>query len=194
MSRPKAEINPIRAERVKTLIDLLDIKQQEFARLSLQSQQNLSRIINMKCSLTEPTAHAIIAAADRIVDERTAAQAGITPEEYGEHATFRIQWLMGYDDNMTYEDEINNTQHLKDLAADGMWAIIEKSLKKQGKSLRFVHRQGQHVDSTQRLKADCYYSIVDRDGNELKRLSAAEMVKFEMQIQEYCDFLTERKL
>ena len=106
MSRPKTEINPIRAERVKTLIERLNLTQQDFADRIYQSQQNVSRIINLKCALTEETARAIIAAADRIVDERQAAQAGITPEEYGSHCTFRLQWLLGFDDMMTVEDEI----------------------------------------------------------------------------------------
>ena len=83
---------------------------------------------------------------------------------------------------------------VKDLVADSMWWIIEKSLNKEGKSLKFVHRSGQHVDSSQRLRADCYYSIVDRDGNELKRLTALEMVQFEEKIQEYCDFMTGKYL
>lgn len=172
MSRPKTEINPIRAERVKTLIERENITQQQFADRIFQSQQNVSRILNQKSALTEETARAIVTA----------------------FPNYRIEWLLGYDDAPTHESWIDNAQRLKDLAADGMWAIIEKSLNKQGKSLRFVHRQGQHVDATERLKADCYYSIVDREGNELKRLTAVEMVKFEMQIQEYCDFMTERHL
>lgn len=194
MSRQKTEINPIRAERLKILIDRLGIKQNALAKMIFQSQQNISRIIQLKQPLTEETAKDIINAVNRIIDEKQAKQAGITPEEYGHHCTFRLQWLLGYDDSMTQEDWIDNIQRLKDRAADGMWAIIEKSLQKQGKSLRFVHRANEHVDSSKRLKADCYYSIVDQDGNEVKRLTAVEMVRFEMQIQEYCDFITERHL
>lgn len=162
-----------RVTRIKIILEREHITQQDLAD-SLDppmEPQNLSRIMRTG-KVTEKTCRKIVAV----------------------YPKYRIEWLLGYDDYMTIEDLIDGTQRLKDLAADGMWAIIEKSLIKQGKSLKFVHRQGQHVDSSQRLKADCYYSIVDRDGNELKRLTALEMVQFEMQIQEYCDFLTERKL
>lgn len=113
---------------------------------------------------------------------------------------YRLEFLLGYDDDMTFEDVIEHSQLLKDKIADGMWAIIEKSLSRQGKSLRFVHRQndpvyGSHINSTQRLKADCYYSIIDsKTGSEVKRLTALELVQFEQKIQEYCDFMTDRYL
>ena len=160
-----------RVTRIKKILENEQIKQKDLADALDMEPQNFSRFM-ISGKVSEKTCRKIVAL----------------------YPKYRIEWLLGYDDFMTLEDLIDGTQRLKDLAADGMWAIIEKSLIKQGKSLRFVHRKGQHVDSSQRLKADCYYSIVDRDGNELKRLTALEMVKFEMQIQEYCDFLTERKL
>ena len=172
MSRKKTEINPIRAERVKKLIEREGISQIDFANRIFQTQQNVSRIINLKTALTEETARDIVTA---------------FPE-------YRIEWLLGYDDSMTDYEWADNIQNMKDLVADSMWGIIEKSLNKEGKSLKFVHRSGQHVDSSQRLRADCYYSIVDRDGNELKRLTALEMVQFEEKIQEYCDFMTGKYL
>ena len=172
MSRKKTEINPIRAERVKKLIEWEGISQIDFASRIFQTQQNVSRILNLKTALTEETACDIVTA---------------FPE-------YRIEWLLGYDDDMTYFERAENHQHMKDLVADSMWGIIEKSLNKEGKSLKFVHRSGQHVDSTERLRADCYYSIVDREGNELKRLTALEMVQFEQKIQEYCDFITGKYL
>lgn len=172
MSRKKTEINPIRAERVKKLIEREKISQTDFASKIFQTQQNVSRILNLKTALTEETARDIISA---------------FPE-------YRIEWLLGYDNSMTDYEWADNIQNMKDLVADSMWGIIEKSLNKEGKSLKFVHRAGQHVDSSQRLRADCYYSIVDRDGNELKRLTALEMVQFEEKIQEYCDFMTGKYL
>lgn len=174
MSKKRSEINPIRAERVKTILDRENINQQKLADLIFQTQQNVSRILTGKQPLTEDTARQIVEA---------------FPD-----SGYRIQWLLGYDDVMTYNDEISNTWTLQDKAAYGMWAIIEKSLVKQGKSLRFVHRQGEHVDSRQRVRADCYYSIVDQTGNELKRLSSVEMIEFEQKIQEYTDFLTAKYL
>lgn len=172
MSRKKTEINPIRAERVKQLIEREGISQIDFANRIFQTQQNVSRIINLKTALTEETARDIVTA---------------FPE-------YRIEWLLGYDDSMTDYEWADNIQNMKDLVADSMWGIIEKSLNKEGKSLKFVHRTGQHVDSSERLRADCYYSIVDREGNELKRLTALEMVQFEEKIQEYCDFMTGKYL
>ena len=172
MSRKKTEINPIRAERVKQLIEREGISQIDFANRIFQTQQNVSRIINLKTALTEETTRDIVTA---------------FPE-------YRIEWLLGYDDSMTDYEWADNIQNMKDLVADSMWGIIEKSLNKEGKSLKFVHRTGQHVDSSERLRADCYYSIVDREGNELKRLTALEMVQFEEKIQEYCDFMTGKYL
>lgn len=172
MSRKKTEINPIRAERVKKLIEREGISQIDFASRIFQTQQNVSRILNLKTALTEETARDIVTA---------------FPE-------YRIEWLLGYDDSMTDYEWADNIQNMKDLVADSMWGIIEKSLNKEGKSLKFVHRTGQHVDSSERLRADCYYSIVDREGNELKRLTALEMVQFEEKIQEYCDFMTGKYL
>ena len=172
MSRKKTEINPIRAERVKTLIDREGISQKDLADRIFQTQQNVSRILNLKTALTEETAHDIISA---------------FPE-------YRIEWLLGFDDAMTDIEWADNVQEMKDRVADSMWGIIEKSLNKEGKSLKFVHRSGQHVDSSERLRADCYYSVVDREGNELNRLTALEMVQFEQKIQEYCDFMTGKYL
>lgn len=108
---------------------------------------------------------------------------------------YRLEWLLGYSDAMTENDVISNYFLLKDKVADGMWAIIEKSLLSQGKSLRFNHRQNQHVNATERLHADCYYTIVDsKTEEELKRLTPLEMVEFEQKIQEYTDFLTQKFL
>lgn len=173
MSRPKTEINPIRAERIKTLIQREHITQQQLADRIYQSQQNLSRIMTLKSALTEETARAIVTA---------------FPE-------YRLEWLLGYDDNMTLDDWIESGRDMRDVIADGLWGMIERSLSRHGKSLRFVHRQGEHVRADQRARADCYYTIVDQQtGNVLKTLTAVELIQFEKQLQEYCDFITERHL
>ena len=167
MSRKKTEINPIRAERVKLLISREHITQTEFAERIDMTQQNISRIVQLKQPLTEETARRII----------------------GRFPDYRIEWLLGYDDAINYDEWAEKTQYKKDIIADGLWGIIEKSLNKMDKSLRFIHPAGRHYDSSQRLKDGCYYSIVDRDGNELKHLTALEVVRFEEDLQEYCDFL-----
>lgn len=172
MSRQKTEINPIRAERVKILIRREKISQQQLADRIFQTQQNISRIIQKRIPLTEATAQLIVKA---------------FPE-------YRLEWILGYDDSMTFDDWIESSRSARDRIADGIWGMIEKSLSKQGKTLRFVHRQNVHVRADQRARADCYYTIVDQDGAVLKTLTAVELIQFEKQLQEYCDFLTERHL
>lgn len=168
MSRKKTEINPKRAENLKKLIGWQEISQKELGKKINYTQQSVSKIINMKTPLTEETAKEIIK---------------VFPQ-------YRLEWLLGYDEYPTDYDWADGVQNWKDEVADCMWGVIENSLKKQGKSLRFVHRSGEHVDSSYRLRADCYYNVVDCEGNILKKLSAREMVEFEQKIQEYCDFLT----
>lgn len=87
MSRKKTEINPIRAERVKKLIENEKkirgkFTQTEFAKAISQTQQNVSRILNLQTALTEETAQDIVS----------------------KYPEYRIEWLLGYDDFMTKED------------------------------------------------------------------------------------------
>lgn len=161
----------LRVSRIRTLLDREGLKQKDLADALDIEPQNLSRCM-VSGKISEKMCRKIVEC---------------FPE-------YRIEWLLGDDDSMTDIEWADNIQHMKDLVADSMWGIIEKSLNKEGKSLKFVHRSGQHVDSTERLRADCYYSVVDREGNELKRLTALEMVQFEEKIQEYCDFMTGKYL
>lgn len=82
MSRKKTEINPIRAERVKKLIEREKISQVDFASRIFQTQQNVSRILNLKTALTEETARDIVTA---------------FPE-------YNVSWLLGDSDFMLKED------------------------------------------------------------------------------------------
>ena len=161
----------LRVSRIRTLLDREGLKQKDLADALDIEPQNLSRCM-VSGKISEKMCRKIVEC---------------FPE-------YRIEWLLGDDDSMTDIEWADNIQNMKDLVADSMWGIIEKSLNKEGKSLKFVHRSGQHVDSTERLRADCYYSVVDREGNELKRLTALEMVEFEQKIQEYCDFMTGKYL
>ena len=79
MSRTKTEINPKRAENVKKLIEAEKITQTELADRIHMTQQNISRIVQMKQPLTEETARLIIEA----------------------FPDYRIEWFLGYDDIMT---------------------------------------------------------------------------------------------
>ena len=84
MSKKRTGINPIRADRVKIILERENVTQAKLAELIFQTQQNISRIMQKKQPLTEETAKAIVAA---------------FPE-------YRIEWLMGYDDIMTHADQL----------------------------------------------------------------------------------------
>lgn len=161
----------VRVERIKILLKLQKLDQKDLAEDLGMEPQNVSRFMRSG-KVSEKTCRKIVKA----------------------YPKYRIEWLLGYDGYMTHDDYADSIQHKKDLVADSMWGVIEKSLNKEGKSLKFVHRSGEHVDSTERLRKDCYYSVVDREGTELKRLTAFEMVEFEQKIQEYVDFLSGKYL
>lgn len=162
----------VRVSRIKSFLKKENLSQKDFAILVLNMEpQNVSRFMKSG-RVSEKTCQKIV-------------------EKYPDYL---IDWFLGYSDDMTIYDRVDSIQRMKDLVADSMWGIIEKSLNKEGKSLKFVHRSGQHVDSSERLHADCYYSVVDRKGTELKRLTAFEMVQFEQKIQEYVDFLSGKYL
>ena len=82
MSKRKTEINPIRADRVKELIQREKITQKGLAKLIHQTPQNINRICNKQNALTEDTAKEIIKAFPQ----------------------YRYEWLMGIDDFMTKAD------------------------------------------------------------------------------------------
>lgn len=171
-SNKKSNDNFLRVRRIEEIMKDLEYKySKDFAHDIGMEPQNLSRCMTSG-KVSEKTCKKIVKAFPK----------------------YRIEWLLGYSDIKTRDDWIDDIQEKKDMTASCMWGIIENSLNKKGKSLKFVHRTGEHVDSSQRLRKDCYYSVVDQDGNELKRLTALEMVKFEQKIQEYCDFLTGKYL
>ena len=172
MSKRKTEINITIADYVKTIRKNEGLTQKEFGEKIGLTQQSINRIEKGK----QPLLNDII---DKIVKE---------------FPLYRKEALLGIDDFLTYDMWAEEYYKIKDIIADSMWAIIEKSLKSKNKHLCFVHREGVHIDSTERLKADCYYTITDNKGIVLKKLSASEMVKFEEKIQDYCDFLTEKYL
>lgn len=80
MARKRAEINPIRGERLRSLLEKHSMEQQELAIKIGYTKEHISYIINGKRNLTED-------AAERIVE--------MFPET-------RIEWLLGYDN---YETE-----------------------------------------------------------------------------------------
>ena len=102
---------------------------------------------------------------------------------------WRIEYLMGYDDSPTLDAKRESTDYC-------CWGIFESSLNKKGLSLRFNHSQPMKLH--QRHYSDysdrCYHSVVDKDGNEVKRLSAHDMMELEQKLIEYADFLTHKYL
>lgn len=82
MSRKKTEINPKRAENVKKLIEAEKITQTELADRIHMTQQNISRIVQMKQPLTEETARDIVTAFPK----------------------YNVSWLLGDSDFMLKED------------------------------------------------------------------------------------------
>lgn len=155
-----------RVARIRIIMDREHLKQKDLADALNMEPQNFSRIM-ISGKVSEKTCRKII-------------------ELYPE---YRLEWLMGYDDSPTFTDWIEAKHHMSDVIADGIWGMIEKSLSKQGKSLRFVHRQGEHIRAYQRARADCHYTIVDQAGTVLKTLTAADLIQLEKQLQDHCDFL-----
>lgn len=102
MSRKKTEINPKRAENLKTLITRVGLTQKQFGENVGYSQQNLSNIIKLKTPLTEEAARLII-------------------EKYPD---YRIEWLLGYDDCMTNADLFTKSISLAEKQHDNNISVI----------------------------------------------------------------------
>lgn len=169
MSKKKTEINPIRAERVKILLDREKSKdknftQAKFARKIYQTQQNVSRIINLKTALTEETARDIVKA---------------FPE-------YRIEWLLGYDDSMTTAEQFSNAIQ----TANEEWSLLHKGF------LSFAQLSGFQIDvapiagnetlekTFQNMKEHCKIS---RDGKSVT-FSVSELNDFENELCDYVEF------
>ena len=140
MSKMKAEINPIRAERVKVLIQRENITQQEFATKIFQTQQNVSRIINLKTALTETTARDIVRA---------------FPE-------YRLSWLLGIDDYMTESDCFDGLMQRLDREHDDN-IIVARHLSKLHHIDFQLYSSGMIQDETGR-HSDCF--LVRKDGKQ----------------------------
>lgn len=175
MSEP-SNIDMKRIERINIMIKEQNISQAQFARSIEMTPENLSRIINRHVNFTETTAERIIS---------------YYPE-------YNLEWLLGYSDLKTQEEKdradlewCNDILEKHNRQAEAVWCLIDGALNKSGLSLKFCHRSGQHLDSHERFKKECYYSIVDESGNEVKRLTAEEQFRLERKIQRICEILTD---
>lgn len=102
MGRKATEINPIRAERVKTIIKREGITQIKLAEMLFRTPQNISAIVNANIALTEETAKQIIT---------------LFPD-------YRLQWLLGYDDIMLHIEELKQMINRKVDTAEAINQVI----------------------------------------------------------------------
>lgn len=164
MSRKKTEINPKRAENVKKLIEWSGITQIDFARTIHQTQQNVSRIINLKTALTEENAREIIK----------------------HFPGYRIEWLLGYDDYPTNKDYflsmIDQQSKEGDLLNKGFFSylelygytVTEASIEKSGNPISdFIHDAHKGV-------------TISRDGKSVT-LQLHPLIEFQNEIGEYIE-------
>ena len=170
MSRKKTEINPIRAERVKKLIEREKISQVDFASRIFQTQQNVSRIINLKTALTEETAHDIISAFPK----------------------YRIEWLLGYDDDMTDGDHFMSTietgRKEAEILENALFGLARLSGFTIAPTKTYPDRSVESIVSA--IKTGLTFS---RDGKSVS-FSLAELNDFENEICDYVEMRLNRML
>lgn len=164
MSRKKTEINPIRAERVKKIIEREGISQIDFANRIFQSQQNVSRIINLKTALTEETALDIVSA----------------------FPDYRIEWLLGYDDSMTNAEKFLNTVQKANeeglLLHKGFFSFAHLSGFKI--NVAPIDESKTIEKALQNIKEYC---TISRDGKSIT-FSVSELNAFENELCDYIEF------
>lgn len=182
MSKPKTEINPLRAERLNTLVEDTGLTQVQFTGdvkvkgsayknpHRLMTQQALSRIINLKAPLTEQTAQKIIM----------------------KYPKYRIEWLLGFDDYMTTADlfaaTLNQSREEGDTLHNAVVALAGLS--------------GFTVEATEPQPDTSVFSIINaikkgltfkRDGKSVS-FSLAELNEFENEICDYVEMRLKRMM
>lgn len=164
MSRRKTEINPVRAERLKTLIKREGITQTAFAKRIDYSQQNVSRIIQLKQALTEHTAHTIIS----------------------KFPGYRIEWLLGYDDSMTVIEQYMNTVRTVNEEATLLHHGFMSFAQLSGFKIDVAPIAGNETleETFQNIKNHC---TISRDGKSVT-FSLSELNKFENELCDYIEF------
>ena len=109
MSRRKTIINPIRTKRINELIQKENISQKKLADLINHTQQSVNRICNGHNALTEDTAKAIINAFP--------------------NSGYRLEWLLGYDNDMTKADFWRNGVRSEKAAQDAVLILLSDAFK-----------------------------------------------------------------
>ena len=124
MSRKKTEINPIRAKRLKALIDEEGLSQTDFADIIHMTQQNVSRIINLKTALTEATASEISSSFPK----------------------YSVEWLLGLSDHKNeaeaFRDNIDKMNQEGDLLNNAFISLAALS----GYRVKRLGYQGESVE------------------------------------------------
>ena len=164
MSRKKTEINPIRAERVKKIIETEGISQVDFAKRIFQTQQNVSRILNLKTALTEETAQTIVSAFPK----------------------YRIEWLLGYDDAMTTGEQFSNAIQTMNEEGELLHRGFFSFAKLSGFQIDVapIWGNGSLEETFQNMKEDC---TITRDGKSVT-FSLSELNAFENELCDYIEF------
>ena len=164
MSRKKTEINPIRAERVKKIIETEGISQVDFAKRIFQTQQNVSRILNLKTALTEETAQTIVSAFPK----------------------YRIEWLLGYDDAMTTGEQFSNAIQTMNEEGELLHRGFFSFAKLSGFQIDVapIRGNGSLEETFQNMKEDC---TITRDGKSVT-FSLSELNAFENELCDYIEF------
>lgn len=170
MSRKKTEINPLRAERLKNLIDDLKMSQTDFARAVNYSQQHISGIINKKTALTEETASDILS---------------VFPK-------YRQQWLLGYDDHMTNKEQffhvIHNAETEAQLLDNGFMSFA--LLSGFDVDISPVKECDNVYEAIDNIKNYC---TIERDGKSIT-LDLQEFRDFENELCDYIEFRLQRMM
>ncbi len=163
MSRKTHEINPIRAERVKTIIKRENITQSAFALMIHQSQQNVSRIVRGRVTLTEETAADIIKAFPR----------------------YRLPWLLGFD---PYPTESEKASGIMQAASDEQSLLHNAFLSlAQLSGFRVSINQPGPGTAETALDALKSYCTISRDGQTVT-FSLSDLNEFENELSDFFEF------
>lgn len=173
MPKKKTEISDIRSDRTKKIFELEKEKrspekftQEMFAKLAHMSQQNLSSIINKKMALTEETAKSIVNAFPA--------------------SGYRIEWLLGFDNDMTEADKFKRVIQETQTEADLLYSGVLAFLKLSGFQIDVapIGGNGSLEETFQNMKEHC---TITRDGKSVT-FSLSELNAFENELCDYIEF------
>lgn len=169
MSRKKTEINPIRAERLKTLISEQKIKQTELAERVHYSQQHISGIINQKIALTEETAADISSAFPK----------------------YSVEWLLGYSDHKNSTDAFIHSIQQMNKEGDLLNTAFQSLAALSGYNIRKLGLQTETVEAA--ISSIHDYVEIEHEGRVMS-LSLEQLNTLENIIYEHAEVTIRRYL